>query len=168
MRKLLLAALLLAAGSASADEGRATFPRACARCHAATAPKPGAKDTPKDAAAAKRALKVEPGRAPDMTHVARARTYAELETWVSSPWKVRPETGCDTKLMRSWEKTDLLGYLSTLPQPRTPDRRTQLKQNLERSVAARKEGPKRDQPQPPPGGKRPGPALPGAKTGGGK
>lgn len=160
MRTSLLVVLLLAAGPALADEGRATFQRACARCHTATAPK---KDGPPA-----RSVKVEPGNAPDLTLVAGARTYKELEAWVSSPWTVRPETGCDTRLIRPHEKTDLLSYLVTLPRPRPPDAHTKLKRNLERSMATRDEVRRKDRRPPPPPGGHTGKTLPGARTGGGK
>ncbi len=138
MRTLLLSMLLLSSVASAVEPGQVAFQRACARCHPVEA---------KSKAKAER----KKGEAPEIGAVVRAKSYAQLRTWVKAPHRQKPDTGCDTRLLRPGELDALMSYLQTASRPPLPPPEVRLRNNLERSVKLRKAALKKT-PQTPPRG----------------
>lgn len=126
MRIALLSVLLLSTAAWAVEPGQASYQRACARCHAASA-----------MSASGTAKKKEPARngAPDLSEVARTHSSRELREFILAPWKKNPDTGCYTALLKPYEVDDLVAWLQTAARPPVPPREVLLKRNLEQSIA---------------------------------
>ncbi|RKH59456.1 c-type cytochrome [Corallococcus aberystwythensis] len=108
MKRLNLLVLLLAPGLALAQGGgQSAFNRACSRCHVAKATNP---NTPKRSMGLKGAYK---GSGPNLGNLMHKRTLSQVRTWIAAPHKVKPETGCDTRMLSASETEALLDFLVT-------------------------------------------------------
>ncbi|WP_223632951.1 c-type cytochrome [Corallococcus sp. EGB] len=131
MRVHLLPALLLLAPLASAeDRGEVLFNQACSRCHVARVPTK-AEPTSGLIAASR-------GNGPNLGELMQRRTYAQVRTWIQGPHRIRPDTGCDTRMLAPSDLDTLMSFLATASQPPEPPRKERLRQELEQQLAERR------------------------------
>ena len=120
MRPLLLAALLLAASPAlaqDADHGRAVFARACASCHVVTSPRNlmgphllgvvGRKIASVDGFNYSTAMKATEG----------AWTPERLDPYLANPAQVIPGTKMINRLPSDTDRADVIAWLATAKAP---------------------------------------------------
>jgi cytochrome c len=129
MRTLLLSTLLLSSAVWAVEPGQVAFGRACARCHPAEAKPRGKLKAKVDRAK---------GDAPEIGALVRARSYAGLRKWIEAPHRQKPDTGCDTRMLRPGELDALMSYLQSAARPPLPPPEVRLTKGLERSIAQRK------------------------------
>jgi mono/diheme cytochrome c family protein len=138
MKTWIAAVALLMPGLALANpyaDGAAVFQTNCAACHGAT-------QETKDGKAL-RSLKEKQGQAPDLSRVLRRKPVREVRAFIENPWKVKPDTGCDTRMLKGRDLENLLTYLTARARPAEPAVRERRKQNLRKALEWRKAHPKK-------------------------
>lgn len=137
-RHLLLASLLLPGFAAATPEGEQIFQKACVGCHTLT-PQPSAAALKKAGGAR---LKQQPRPAGEkrveLNSKVRQTPSAELRTWIAHPTRVKDDTRCDTRGMSPTEMDALLAYLKTSSRPPPPPPDVQLREQLQKDLAARR------------------------------
>ncbi|MFY2556272.1 c-type cytochrome [Corallococcus terminator] len=141
MKRLSLVALLLLPGFAAANaEGQSAFQKACVGCHTLT---------PQPTKSAMRAQKnggpriKVPVRSAEERRVelgpkVKERSSEGLRTWIAAPSQSKKDTRCDTRGMHPTEMDALVSYLKTSSRPPPLSREEQLRQQLEKDLAARR------------------------------
>ncbi|MFB1479336.1 hypothetical protein [Corallococcus sp. RDP092CA] len=120
MKRLYLLVLLLAPGLALAQGGgQSAFNRACSRCHVAKATNP---QKPKKSLGLRGPYK---GSGPNLGNLLHQRSISQVRTWIEAPHKVKPGTGCDTRMLSPREMDALLDFLVTSAE--VPDTATSTK-----------------------------------------
>ncbi|MBN8228015.1 c-type cytochrome [Corallococcus macrosporus] len=131
MRAPLLSAFLLLAPIASAENrGEVLFNQACSRCHVAQAP---SKPQPTSGLVA-----ASRGSGPNLGELMPRRTYEQVRKWIQGPQRLKPDTGCDTRMLAPSDLDALMSFLATVSQPPEPPREQRLRQELEQQLAERR------------------------------
>ncbi|MBZ4373297.1 cytochrome c family protein [Corallococcus sp. AS-1-6] len=131
MRVHLLPALLLLAPLAHAESrGEVLFQQACSRCHVAQV-QTKAPSTSGLVAASK-------GSGPHLGELLPRRGYEQVRKWIQGPQRLKPDTGCDTRMLAPSDLDALMSFLATASQPPEPQRAERLRQELEQQLAERR------------------------------
>lgn len=102
---LLMLLLALPALATDAEAGKKAFDASCARCHSA---------------GTARAQRQAASSTEDLALWLSTHSGAELRQWVSDPWKLKPQTRCDPRQLKSQDMGDLISYLRGAQAAATP------------------------------------------------
>ncbi|MGE6759989.1 c-type cytochrome [Corallococcus interemptor] len=131
MRVPLIPTLLLLAPLAHAENrGEVLFNQACSRCHVARVQ---TKSQPTSGLVA-----ASKGNGPNLGELMPRRGYEQVRKWIQGPQKLKPDTGCDTRMLAASDLDALMSFLATTSQPPEPPRADRLRQELEQQLAERR------------------------------